>query len=115
MSTEDLAKWGVTSFDMNKAGSLIEKIGNGGNILDAFVSIYGTELIPILNDLSRSPINYTNLINHGIDLVQKGFGYTGTVAELQDAAAYAMSLVADNNPTRPEMTYNGYVDYHVLR
>ena len=22
-----------------------------------------------------------------------------------------MSLVADNNPTRPEMTYNGYVDY----
>lgn len=111
ISTEDLAKWGVTSFDMNKAGSLIEKIGNGGNILDAFVSIYGTELIPILNDLSRSPINYTNLINHGIDLVQKGFGYTGTVAELQDAAAYAMSLVADNNPTRPEMTYNGYVDY----
>jgi outer membrane receptor protein involved in Fe transport len=111
MSTEDLAKWGVTSFDMNKAGSLIEKIGNGGNILDAFVSIYGTELIPILNDLSRSPLNYTNLINHGIDLVQKGFGYTGTVAELQDAAAYAMSLVADNNPTRPEMTYNGYVDY----
>ncbi len=111
MSSEDLAKWGVTSFDMNKAGSLIEKIGNGGNILDAFVSIYGTELIPILNDLSRSPINYTNLINHGIDLVQKGFGYTGTVAELQDAAAYAMSLVADNNPTRPEMTYNGYVDY----
>ena len=111
MSSEDLAKWGVTSFDMNKAGSLIEKIGNGGNILDAFVSIYGTELIPILNDLSRSPINYTNLINHGIDLVQKGFGYTGTVAELQDAVAYAMSLVADNNPTRPEMTYNGYVDY----
>ena len=111
MSTEDLAKWGVTSFDMNKAGSLIEKIGNGGNILDAFVSIYGTELIPILNDLSRSPLNYTNLINHGIDLVQKGFGYTGTVAELQDAAAYAMSLIADNNPTRPEMTYNGYVDY----
>jgi outer membrane receptor protein involved in Fe transport len=111
MSTEDFAKWGVTSFDMNKAGSLIEKIGNGGNILDAFVSIYGTELIPILNDLSRSPLNYTNLINHGIDLVQKGFGYTGTVAELQDAAAYAMSLVADNNPTRPEMTYNGYVDY----
>lgn len=111
MSSEDLAKWGVTSFDMNKAGSLIEKIGNGGNILDAFVSIYGTELIPILNDLSRSPLNYTNLINHGIDLVQKGFGYTGTVAELQDAAAYAMSLVADNNPTRPEMTYNGYVDY----
>ena len=111
MSSEDLAKWGVTSFDMNKAGSLIEKIGNGSNILDAFVSIYGTELIPILNDLSRSPINYTNLINHGIDLVQKGFGYTGTVAELQDAAAYAMSLVADNNPTRPEMTYNGYVDY----
>ena len=111
MSTEDLAKWGVTSFDMNKAGSLIEKIGNGGNILDAFVSIDGTELIPILNDLSRSPLNYTNLINHGIDLVQKGFGYTGTVAELQDAAAYAMSLVADNNPTRPEMTYNGYVDY----
>ena len=111
MSTEDLAKWGVTSFDMNKAGSLIEKIGNGGNILDAFVSIYGTELIPILNDLSRSPINYTNLINHGIDLVQKGFGYTGTVAELQDAVAYAMSLVADNKPTRPEMTYNGYVDY----
>ena len=111
ISTEDLAKWGVTSFDMNKAGSLIEKIGNGSTILDAFVSIYGTELIPILNDLSRSPINYTNLINHGIDLVQKGFGYTGTVAELQDAAAYAMSLVADNNPTRPEMTYNGYVDY----
>ncbi len=111
MSSEDLAKWGVTSFDMNKAGSLIEKIGNGSTILDAFVSIYGTELIPILNDLSRSPINYTNLINHGIDLVQKGFGYTGTVAELQDAAAYAMSLVADNNPTRPEMTYNGYVDY----
>ena len=111
ISTEDLAKWGVTSFDMNKAGSLIEKIGNGSTILDAFVSIYGTELIPILNDLSRSPLNYTNLINHGIDLVQKGFGYTGTVAELQDAAAYAMSLVADNNPTRPEMTYNGYVDY----
>ena len=111
MSTEDLAKWGVTSFDMNKAGSLIEKIGNGSTILDAFVSIYGTELIPILNDLSRSPLNYTNLINHGIDLVQKGFGYTGTVAELQDAVAYAMSLVADNNPTRPEMTYNGYVDY----
>ena len=81
MTTEELAKWGVQSFDMNKIGVVIDKMGNGTSFMDAFLSTY----------------------------------YTGTVAEMQDAVAYAMNLLANNDPTRPELTYNGYIDYQFAK
>ena len=35
----------------------------------------------------------------------------GTVNDLTDVIGYALNLLADKNPTRPEMTYNAYLDY----
>ncbi len=115
MSTEELAKWAVQSFDMNKIGGMVDLIGNGKSFMDAFVSTYGNELLPILNDLKKNPLDYLDLITHGIDFVQKGLGYTGTVAEMQDAVAYAMNLLTNSEPTRPELTYNGYIDYQFAK
>ena len=115
MTTEELAKWGVQSFDMNKIGDVIDKMGNGTSFMDAFLSTYVTEIVPIMNDLKKNPVNFVDLVTHGIDFVQKGLGYTGTVAEMQDAVAYAMNLLANNDPTRPELTYNGYIDYQFAK
>ncbi len=113
MSTEDLAKWGVTSFDLEKIKGYAESakgwMDKGYDITNALLLTFQDIAIPIMNDLQDE--NWVGLIQHGVGFVQNDLGYTGTIAELQDAAAYAMSLVADNNPTRPEMTYNGYVDY----
>ena len=113
MSTEDLAKWGVTSFDLGKIAGYAESakgwMDKGYDITNALLLTFQDIAIPIMNDLQDE--NWVGLIQHGVGFVQNDLGYTGTIAELQDAAAYAMSLVADNTPTRPEMTYNGYVDY----
>ena len=113
MSTEDLAKWGVTSFDLEKVKGYAESakgwMDKGYDITNALLLTFQDIAIPIMNDLQDE--NWLGLIQHGVGFVQNDLGYSGTIAELQDAAAYAMSLVADNNPTRPEMTYNGYVDY----
>lgn len=113
MSTEDLAKWGVTSFDLEKIKGYAESakgwMDKGYDITNALLLTFQDIAIPIMNDLQDE--NWVGLIQHGVGFVQNDLGYTGTIAELQDAAAYAMSLVADNTPTRPEMTYNGYVDY----
>lgn len=113
MSTEDLAKWGVTSFDLEKVKGYAESakgwMDKGYDITNALLLTFQDIAIPIMNDLQDE--NWLGLIQHGVGFVQNDLGYTGTIAELQDAAAYAMSLVADNTPTRPEMTYNGYVDY----
>ena len=113
MSTEDLAKWAATSFDLGKIAGYAESakgwMDKGYDITNALLLTFQDIAIPIMNDLQDE--NWVGLIQHGVGFVQNDLGYTGTIAELQDAAAYAMSLVADNNPTRPEMTYNGYVDY----
>ena len=119
ISTEDLAKWGATSFDLEKIGGMVEKIGKGSSILDAIIDTYGTEFLPIYKDIRNiikgSEVDYLDVITHGVDFVQNGLGYSGTVAEFQDAAAYAMSLLADDAPTKPELTYNGYVDYQFAK
>ena len=113
MSTEDLAKWAATSFDLEKIKGYAESakgwMDKGYDITNALLLTFQDIAIPIMNDLQDE--NWVGLIQHGVGFVQNDLGYTGTIAELQDAAAYAMSLVADNSPTRPEMTYNGYVDY----
>ena len=113
MSTEDLAKWAATSFDLEKVKGYAESakgwMDKGYDITNALLLTFQDIAIPIMNDLQDE--NWLGLIQHGVGFVQNDLGYSGTIAELQDAAAYAMSLVADNNPTRPEMTYNGYVDY----
>lgn len=113
MSTEDLAKWAATSFDLGKIAGYAESakgwMDKGYDITNALLLTFQDIAIPIMNDLQDE--NWLGLIQHGVGFVQNDLGYTGTIAELQDAAAYAMSLVADNTPTRPEMTYNGYVDY----
>ena len=113
MSTEDLAKWAATSFDLEKVKGYAESakgwMDKGYDITNALLLTFQDIAIPIMNDLQDE--NWVGLIQHGVGFVQNDLGYTGTIAELQDAAAYAMSLVADNTPTRPEMTYNGYVDY----
>ena len=113
MSTENFAKWAATSFDLGKIAGYAESakgwMDKGYDITNALLLTFQDIAIPIMNDLQDE--NWVGLIQHGVGFVQNDLGYTGTIAELQDAAAYAMSLVADNNPTRPEMTYNGYVDY----
>ena len=113
MSTEDLVKWGVTSFDMDKLKGYYDKIqgylDGGKKIEDALILTFQDVALPVLNE------DWIGAIKEGINLVQNGFGYTGTIAELQDALAYGMNLLADNSPTRPELTYNGYVDYQFAK
>ena len=113
ISTQDLLKWGVTSFDLDKVKGYIDQItgymGDGMDIKDALLVTFKDVAVPITNE------QWLDAVVNGIDLVKNGLGYTGTVAELQDAVAYAMDLLADNTPTRPELTYNGYVDYQFAK
>ncbi|MCR5050102.1 MAG: TonB-dependent receptor [Paludibacteraceae bacterium] len=113
ISTEDLLKWGLTSFDLDKIKGYYDQIKgyvDGGMAMeDALLVTFKGVAVPIKNE------QWLDAIVNGIDLVQNGLGYTGTVAELQDAVAYAMSLLADDAPTRPELTYNAYVDYQFAK
>ncbi len=117
MSTEDLAKWGATSFDLGKIAGYAESakgwIDKGYDITNALLLTFQDIAVPIMNDLQDE--NWLGLIQHGVGFVQNDLGYTGTVAEMQDAVAYAMNLLANNDPTRPELTYNGYLDYQFAK
>ena len=113
ISTQDLLKWGLTSFDMDKVMGYVNdvtgNIGNGMDVADALLLTFKDVTVPIANE------DWLTAVVNGIDLVKNGLGYTGTVAEMQDAVAYAMDLMADNSPTRPELTYNGYIDYQFAK
>ena len=113
ISTEDLAKWGVTSFDLEKVKGYFDKVKGytdaGVKLEDALLVTFKEVALPAKNE------DWLGAVKGAINLVQNGLGYTGTIAELQDAAAYAMALLADNAATRPEMTYNGYVDYQFAK
>ena len=113
ISTEDLAKWAVTSFDLDKVKGYYDKITGytdaGVSLEDALVVTFKDVAIPVKNG------QWLDAVEAGIDLVKNGLGYTGSVAEMQDALAYAMNLLTDDTPTRPEMTYCGYVDYQFAK
>lgn len=113
ISTEDLLKWGVTSFDLGKVKGYYDQIqgymDGGMNIKDALVVTFQDVVIPVMQE------DWLKAIENGIDLVKNGLGYTGTVAELQDAVGYAMNLLTSEAPTRPELTYNGYLDYQFAK
>lgn len=113
MSTEELAKWAVQSFDLGKVKGKYDEFkgytDGGMSTEDALVLTFKDVAIPVMNE------DWLGAVKSGIDLVQNGLGYTGTVAELQDAVAYAMHLLANNDPTRPELTYNGYLDYQFAK
>ena len=113
ISTKDLLKWGLTSFDMDKVMGYVNdvtgNIGNGMDVADALLLTFKDVTVPIANE------DWLTAVVNGIDLVKNGLGYTGTVAEMQDAVAYAMDLLADKTPTRPELTYNGYIDYQFAK
>ena len=113
ISTEELLKWGVTSFDLGKIKGYYDQITgytNAGMALpDALLVTFQDVAIPVINE------DWLTAIEKGIDLVKNGLGYTGTVAELQDAVGYAMNLLTSEAPTRPELTYNGYLDYQFAK
>ena len=113
ISTEDLLKWGVTSFDLEKGKGYFDQIkkymDGGMDIKDALVVTFQDVAIPVMQE------DWLKAIENGIDLVKNGLGYTGTVAELQDAVGYAMNLLTNDAPTRPELTYNGYLDYQFAK
>ena len=113
INTKDLLKWGLTSFDMDKVMGYVNdvtgNIGNGMDVADALLLTFKDVTVPIANE------DWLTAVVNGIDLVKNGLGYTGTVAEMQDAVAYAMDLLADKTPTRPELTYNGYIDYQFAK
>ena len=113
ISTEELLKWGLTSFDLDKIKGYYDQITGytsaGVPLQDALLVTFKDVAVPIRNE------QWLDAIVNGIDLVKNGLGYTGTVAQLQDAVAYAMALMADNSPTRPELTYNGYIDYQFAK
>ena len=113
ISTEDLLKWGVTSFDLGKAKGYYDQIkgymDGGMELTDALLVTFKNVAIPAMNE------DWLGAIENGIDLVKNGLGYTGTVAELQDAVGYAMNLLTSEAPTRPELTYNGYLDYQFAK
>lgn len=112
-TTEELAKWAVTSFDLDKLKGYYDKITGytdaGVSMQDALLVTFSDVAVPIKNE------QWLDAIVAGVDLVKNGLGYTGTVAEMQDALAYAMALLTDNAPTQPELTYNGYVDYQFAK
>ena len=113
-STADIAKWAITSFDLDKVKGYYDQIqgyinNDGMEMTDALLLTFQDVILPIMDE------DWMTAINEGINLVQNGLGYTGTIAELQDVAAYGMSLLADNTPTRPELTYNGYIDYQFAK
>lgn len=113
MTTEELAKWGVQSFDLEKAKGYYDQFKGytdaGMSTKDALILTFKDIALPVMKE------DWLGAIENGIDLVQNGLGYTGTVAQMQDAVAYAMNLLADNSPTRPELTYNGYIDYQFAK
>ena len=112
-STADIAKWAITSFDLDKVKGYYDQIqgymNDGEPLTGALLLTIQDVILPIMDE------DWMGAINEGINLVQNGLGYTGTIAELQDVAAYGMSLLADNTPTRPELTYNGYIDYQFAK
>ena len=113
-SAADLGKWAITSFDLDKVKGYYDQIqgymtDEGMELPDALLLTFQDVILPIMDE------DWMGAINEGINLVQNGLGYTGTIAELQDVAAYGMSLLADNTPTRPELTYNGYIDYQFAK
>ena len=113
MTTEELAKWAVQSFDMDKVKGYYDQYKSytdgGMSAKDAIVLTFQEVAIPVMNE------DWLDAVKSGINLVQNGLGYTGTIAELQDVVAYAMNLLSDQNPTRPELTYNGYLDYQFAK
>ena len=113
ISTQDLLKWGLTSFDMDKVMGYVNdvtgNIGNGMDVVDALLLTFKDVTVPIANE------DWLTAVVNGIDLVKNGLGYTGTVAEMQDAVAYVMDMMTDKTPTRPELTYNGYIDYQFAK
>lgn len=113
MSTEDLLKWGVSSFDLDKVKGYYDTyqayVDGGKTTEDALILTFQDVAIPVMNE------DWLGAVKEGVNLVQNGLGYTGTIAELQDAAAYALNLLASNEPTRPELTFNGYVDYQFAK
>ena len=114
ISTRDLLKWGLTSFDLDKVMGYVNEVtgymnNDGMDLKDALLVTFKDIAVPITNE------DWMTAVLNGIDLVQNGLGYTGTIAELQDAVAYGMDLIADHTPTRPELTYNGYVDYQFAK
>ena len=113
LTTEELLKWGVQSFDLDKVKGYYDQVkgymDGGMAISDAFLVTFQDVAIPVVNE------DWLGAVTNGIDLVKNGLGYTGTVAELQDVVAYAMNLMTDHTPTRPELTYNGYVDYQFAK
>ena len=112
-SAADLGKWAITSFDLDKVKGYYDQIqgymNDGEPLTGALLLTFQDVILPIMDE------DWMGAINEGINLVQNGLGYTGTIAELQDVAAYGMSLLADNTPTRPELTYNGYIDYQFAK
>ena len=113
MSTEDLLKWGVSSFDLDKVKGYYDTyqayVDGGKTTEDALILTFQDVAIPVMNE------DWLGAVKEGVNLVQNGLGYTGTIAELQDAAAYALNLLASNEPTRPELTFNGYLDYQFAK
>ena len=113
ITTEQLLKWGVTRFDIDKVKGYYDKLtgytDSGVSLEDALLVTFSDVAVPVKNE------QWLDAVVNGIDLVKNGFGYTGTVAELQDAVAYAMNLLTDNTPTQPELTYNGYIDYQFAK
>ena len=113
LTTEELLKWGVRSFDLDKVKGYYDQVkgymDGGMAISDALLVTFQDVAIPVMNE------DWLGAVTNGIDLVKNGLGYTGTVAELQDVVAYAMNLMTDHTPTRPELTYNGYVDYQFAK
>lgn len=113
ISTEELLKWGVSSFDLDKVKGYYDKITGytdaGVKLEDALLVTFSDVAVPFRNE------QWLDAVVNGIDLVQNGLGYTGTVAELQDALAYGMALLTDDEPTRPELTYNGYIDFQFAK
>jgi outer membrane receptor protein involved in Fe transport len=84
-------------------------VDGGKTTEDALILTFQDVAIPVMNE------DWLGAVKEGVNLVQNGLGYTGTIAELQDAAAYALNLLASNEPTRPELTFNGYVDYQFAK
>ena len=112
-STEELAKWAVQSFDFDKIKGYYDQVKGymdlGVKMEDALLATFTDVAKPVMDE------NWLDAVKAGVDLVKNGLGYTGTVAEMQDAVAYAMNLLANNDPTRPELTYNGYLDYQFAK
>ena len=113
ISTADLLKWGVSSFDLDKVKGYYDTfqgyVDGGASTEDALLATFKEVAVPVKNE------DWLKAVTNGINLVQNGLGYTGTVSELQDALAWGMALLADQTPTRPELTYNGYVDYQFAK